>query len=347
MKKHTPQPKTEQQEVVLDYIEKYPLSKYAVRTLARIIAKEHYGVDELNPLYKKTVEALRLVIYRLGGSVGEKKYPKIIEIKKSTPLEGLQKLKALKTKAIRLKNLTLPQGLYYLLMDIHIPLHNEDALEVALKHIAKDKRKIEGIILNGDIVDQYTTSRWNKQRTDFTLQDELDAGREFLGILRTMFPKTRIIYKHGNHEERLFKYILSKAPELQIEELTLGNLLWFDKFKIEEIEKGIIKAGKLNILHGHEFGESVFSPVNPARGVFLRAKSSTLVGHYHQISEHIEGNINGDVIGCYSVGSLCDLSPEYRPYAYTKWQHGFAEVLIMNGGKFRVKNYKIINGEVI
>ena len=82
-------------------------------------------------------------------------------------------------------------------------------------------------------------------------------------------------------------------------EMEFGQSLGFSHFLRLE-EHGItyipdnqqIKAGKLNIIHGHEFGGSFFNPVNAARGLFMRAKASVLAGHNHQTSEHQEGNIN-------------------------------------------------------
>lgn len=336
------QPTTDLQKLILKYIKKN--QTFPNKTLARKIFNETGGKIG-------TVEMIRNRIreYKHGGFNNSGSFsPALIPSAKMTPKEGLEKLSKLKSKSIKRKNVVLPVGLYYILSDIHFPLHDEIALNAALKHIADEKRKITGIILNGDILDQYHTSRFLHTRKDFSITDEIEICRDFLNTLRAMFPTQRIIYKQGNHDVRFLHYLIRNAPELAaVPEFSLPNLLWLDDFNIDWVENEIIKAGKLNILHGHEFGESIFSPVNPARGIYLRAKSSTLIGHYHQVSEHTEGNMNGDLIGCYSTGCLCELTPEYRPFAYTKWSHGFAEVNILERGMFRVKNYKILNGEVI
>ena len=132
-------------------------------------------------------------------------------------------------------------------------------------------------------------------------------------------------------------------------EMEFGQSLGFAQFLHLE-EHGItyipdnqqIKAGKLNIIHGHEFGGSFFNPVNAARGLFMRAKASVLAGHNHQTSEHQEGNINGDAIACWSTGCLCELAPEYRPFAFTKWNLGGAWVEVYEDGSFMVDNFRII-----
>jgi hypothetical protein len=136
-------------------------------------------------------------------------------------------------------------------------------------------------------------------------------------------------------------------PELRkVVDLQLGKIFRTDELGIKIINsKQRAKFGSLNVIHGHEFGESVFSPVNPARGLFLRAKASILAGHNHQTSSHHENDLNGKPTACFSTGCLCDLEPDYRPFAFTKWNHGFA-IVEVDGKEFYVHNYRIINEKV-
>ena len=143
-------------------------------------------------------------------------------------------------------------------------------------------------------------------------------------------------------------YVLRNARELgDLTEVSLEYLLRFHEYGIEAVNREMIKLGNLIVLHGHELGESVFSPVNPARGFFLKAKASTLMGHYHQVSHHSESNLNGEQVGVWSTGCLCNLSPEYRPYAYTKWSNGFAYVTVNEDKTFQVKNFRILEGKIL
>ena len=262
---------------------------------------------------------------------------------KSNIREGLAKLRAY--EAIKPEPIILNDCEVLVLSDIHIPFHDLEALTTALEFGAA--REPDVILLNGDILDCYDVSRFMKEKNRPSIVDEIAMGNEFLGLLREQFPEARIIYKLGNHEERMRNYILKNAPEFSnLEALELQNLLNFDKHRIEKVDKELIKAGKLNILHGHEMGEAVFSPVNPARGFFLKAKANTLVGHYHQSSHHSEGDLNGNKIGVWSTGCLCSLEPEYRQYAYTKWKHGFAYITVHEDGTFVVENKEIIDGKV-
>jgi hypothetical protein len=178
-----------------------------------------------------------------------------------------------------------------------------------------------------------------------SFKGELKAVEQFIQVLSFQF-NCKIYYKLGNHEERYQHYLISKAPELfGIPDFKLDKLLNLDRYDVDIIEdKRIIKLGGLNILHGHEFGASVFSPVNPARGYYLRAKASVLCGHNHQTSEHVESNLEGKVVTTWSTGCLCELQPAYMPY--NKWNHGFAMVELFEDGGYDVENLKIIKEKI-
>jgi hypothetical protein len=178
------------------------------------------------------------------------------------------------------------------------------------------------------------------------IQGELDTCNKIIDLIQGSLG-CKIIYKLGNHEERWERYLKIKAPELlDMNCLQYDRLFDSEARGIDIIRKGtIIKAGALNLVHGHEFGRSVFSPVNAARGVFLRGHECCMLGHYHQSSNHTEKSMNGRIISCWSVGCLCDLRPEYKPIN-TKWQHGFAIVERIDDKEFMVDNRKIIKGKI-
>jgi predicted phosphodiesterase len=311
------------------------------RTAGRIL-------HERRPDLFYSINAARVFLQSLTNSMGNKKPPVQFESPfmnqdKSTIQEGLAKLRAYQAK--QEPQIVLSDCEILILSDIHLPFHDQESLSVAIDYGME--RKPDVVLLNGDILDCYDISRFHKEQDRPSIVDELQMGKEFLTLLRQAFPDARIIYKLGNHEERLRNYILKNAPEFgNLAALELHVLLGFEELKIERVDRAIVKAGKLNILHGHEMGEAIFSPVNPARGFFLKAKANTLVGHYHQSSHHSEGNLNGDKVGVWSTGCLCSLSPEYRPYAFTKWKHGFAYVTVHEDGTFVVENKEIIDGRI-
>jgi predicted phosphodiesterase len=230
------------------------------------------------------------------------------------------------------------------LSDIHIPYHELSALETAIDYGFKNG--VDGIYLNGDVIDFAKISRWEKDPATPSAVVEVEAVLNFLeGLSNLGLP---IYYKLGNHEDRWEKYIIQNAPELMaFDGIQLKKILHLDEFEIDLIDsKQVAKFGKLNVIHGHEFGDSIFSPVNPARGLFLRGKASTLAGHNHQTSEHHESDLNGKGVVCFSTGALCDLRPAYRPFAYTKWNHGAAIVELYDDGEFSVENFRIYDRKI-
>ena len=231
------------------------------------------------------------------------------------------------------------------LSDTHIPYQSNVATTLALNHF-KDKG-VDTIVLNGDVTDCYQISRWDRDPGKRDFKYELDATRSFLTSIRKEFPNALIIFKEGNHEERWIKFLLKNAPEVfNMSEFRLDIILGLAELGIQWVDnKRIIKAGKLNIIHGHEY-YGTYSPVNPAKGYFNKAMANVMAGHNHQTSEHISKDLNGEVTGAWSLGCLCELNPNYMPY--NKWNYGFARVKIENdNGNFNVINKKIIDGKLL
>jgi predicted phosphodiesterase len=229
------------------------------------------------------------------------------------------------------------------LSDIHVPYHSIEAVTAAFDKIKEEKP--DAILLNGDTVDFYMLSRFQKDARKRSVAHELLAVNDFLDVLQQFGAK--IYYKLGNHDERYEHYLMHKAPELLgISEFKFENLLKAKERGMEMIgEKRIIKANKLNIIHGHEY-PSVFSPVNIARGLYMKGKVSAMQGHNHQVSEHTETDMNGEIVTTWSLGCLCELNPAYMPL--NRWGHGMAIVDLSDNKKdFEVRNYRIYKGNIL
>jgi hypothetical protein len=109
-------------------------------------------------------------------------------------------------------------------------------------------------------------------------------------------------------------------------------------------DRKIVKFGKLNCVHGHEFGNSIFESVNPARGLFLKGGECAISGHWHRTSHHSARTMVDNIVACWTVGCLCELHPEYRPM--NNWNNGFAIIEQLGEGEFLVDNKRVINGKV-
>lgn len=235
-------------------------------------------------------------------------------------------------------------GTWGVLSDIHIPYHDRKAVEVAVNHLKK--LRPVGILLNGDLTDHYHASRWQPDPRRRNFPEEIKAGRQFIAWLRGQFPKAELVWKEGNHEERLENYLKVNAPILLgLDCLSLPELYQASDLDVQPVnEKRPVKLGNLMVLHGHEYKFAIQNPVNPARGLFLRAKILAMCGHFHQSAQHSERNADSKVIRCWSTGCLCDLHPEYLPL--NNWSHGFAVVDVAGDGEFQVKNHVILGSKV-
>lgn len=235
-------------------------------------------------------------------------------------------------------------GRSLILSDIHIPYYHKNALQAAIK-CGKDL-KVNTVLLNGDIADCHKVSWWQTDPTERRFSEELACVRQFLSYLRSEFKKARIIYKLGNHEERLELYLMQKAPEIfDIPEFKLSSMLDFSGLGIIEVkDMRPIRLGGLIVIHGHEYkgAKRANNPISFARTMFLKAKLSGIVGHSHQTSQFSEPNIEGKVISNWSTGCLC-ARPRYAPLNF--WNHGFAWTEHHKDG-WQVHNPRIINGRV-
>ena len=194
-----------------------------------------------------------------------------------------------------------------ILSDIHIPYHYNPAVTAAIEY--GRKHQADFILLNGDIIDFYAASRWQTDPKQRDLKGELETTRAFLKLLRKKFPKAKIVFKEGNHEERWSRWLIDKAEiAYGVPDFELVQLLRLNDLDIQHVkDKRPIRLGDLNVIHGHEYRFNISNPVNPARGVFLKCRAPVLGGHMHQKSEHSGGTVDGRIIAAWSTGCMSDL----------------------------------------
>jgi predicted phosphodiesterase len=231
-----------------------------------------------------------------------------------------------------------------ILSDPHFPYHDKRTIE---SWAAECKSRNAAVLfLNGDVMDCGEVSTHHRDPSESRLEDEIEITGRFLAWLRAQFPRARIVWKEGNHEFRIPRYLAAKAPALAGSKfLTIPKLLELDKYGIEWVDgKRVVMLGKLPVVHGHEFRGG--GGVNPARWLFLRAVSTAMCGHFHRTSEHHEQGLDRRLHGVWSVGCACYLYPSYDPN--NKWNHGYALVDVSQDGSFRVTNRRILrDGQVV
>lgn len=230
-----------------------------------------------------------------------------------------------------------------MLSDIHIPFHDVNAVTAAIDFGRQEK--VTDVWLNGDILDFYSLSSFEKDPRERRFSDELEMAKTFVDAICEAFPNANIWAKMGNHENRFDRYLSARAPELLgVPSFSLERVLVDTGMNVNFVpDWRVTKFGKLFVLHGHEIGRGGGGQ-NPARWLHLRTQNSSVCGHFHRTSEFTTKDINGKIATSWSLGCLCDLSPDYMQH--NQWNHGFGFVEIRKSGTFHFQNMRIVDGVV-
>jgi predicted phosphodiesterase len=228
------------------------------------------------------------------------------------------------------------EGKTAVLSDIHFGIHDKQAVIAAVQYARSEQ--VENIVLNGDILDGARISRHPKNPNMPKFLDELEMVKPFLRGLRADFPSARIIFKAGNHEDRLEAYLMANAQEMA------GLVDWTKLLNLTDVgiefaeTSQFMRVADTHIIHGHEV--KVGGGVNPARALMLKTLETTVMGHVHRTSFSHGRGLGGKYIKTYTTGCLCKLRQGYMPHSNSN--HGFA--IVQADGA--VRNMWINNGVV-
>lgn len=324
-------------QLVREYCAKWP--KHGNLTIAKAIYKAHGEIFS-------SLDAARSSVRHVRGAIGKlnRKTVRDKSLFRKPGFSGQPEIELPKSQAEAWAPFALETQRNAILSDIHIPYHDDVALALAIDEM--ESFRPDGILLNGDICDFFAVSRWDRDPRKVNLCAEINQTKQFLSFMRQRFQKARIVWKMGNHEERWEHYLWKKAPELlNVEHFDFGSIFGLPDLGVELVrDQRFVMAGKLPILHGHEYPKGLTNPVNQARGMFLRGLECAIAGHGHRSSEHAESSMLGHLVTCWSTGCLCDLNPAYL--RVNKWNHGFAFVEIDKDGSFEVRNRRIYKGKI-
>jgi predicted phosphodiesterase len=229
--------------------------------------------------------------------------------------------------------------------DVHIPYHDNDALELMFTKF--EEENVDSILINGDLLDFYQLSFHEKDPRNVHFKQEIEAGKTFLSYIRNRFPDIPIYFIPGNHENRFERYLRIKASELlDMDEFRLDVILHLAEYKIEYLNfRSKVVFGNYTIEHGDKIPGA--GGVVPARTLLMKLKSNAIVNHFHKSSESIQrifGAEENTSIKGYSLGCMCDLEPEYMEI--NEWNHGFA-IMKRTKDAVSVNNYKIENNTIL
>jgi len=224
--------------------------------------------------------------------------------------------------------------------DVHFPSEDRKAYAKAIS-VVKEINPTR-IILGGDILDLDDVSSFAKKSVtqEKTLHD-VEYACEKLTELRDLFPKAQFDFLPGNHENRLDKFIMQKAPELK-GFLDLNTLLKCKKLKIKMYAHNtVLRIGKLNYAHGDNWPGG-WGMANPARSIYDKCKDNIIFGHFHRITNHSTRTLRGKQHGAWGNGCLQKLDVEFNKY--NNWQHGVSFVYYSTSGYFHVQQIRIHDG---
>jgi predicted phosphodiesterase len=196
-----------------------------------------------------------------------------------------------------------------------------------------------GIVLNGDIVDNYEVSDFTKdpKLRSYGLRAERKGAARLMAAFKDI---KRKVWIDGNHEDRYRRYSWGRVPELVRAEIMPT---FASAFRLKEHGfdwhpyGGHIMLGKLMVTHGFIVAQqSAYS----AQRHFQRLGSSVLIGHTHRGGVHFKTNASGAHVA-YENFCLCRL--DGLGYAqFPDWQQGFSVVDVFENGLFNVQQVPIL-----
>jgi hypothetical protein len=190
-------------------------------------------------------------------------------------------------KPVRSDSVTLAFG------DAQIPFHDENALQLALR--AVQEIKPDNVVLTGDMLDLMSLSKYpdaSRQEWAGRMQESLDRYHLFLAEIRNRHVG-RLAVVHGNHEDRLPKFLRKDAAELmgirranaehELGVLTIQYLARYGDLDIESVtgypNGRLWLEDNLQVLHG-----TVAQKGGASAAAYLRnEEASSIFGHDHRL----------------------------------------------------------------
>ena len=310
--------------------------------LAKIMYKE-------NNLHFKNVESARSALRQIEGKQGKNNYcvTAEFEMKEARPLNPY-KLPESWGQSKEVFKLPIGCNKIGFLCDTQNPFQDNEAIAGAVEYLKK--RGVNTLFLNGDMVDFYGISAYQKDPKKRKFVEEIDNIRGFLGWLRSEFPDAIIYYNlNANHEIRWEKWLMQKAQEVfGMPEFELESILKLNEFKIIPLKTyDHCLIGKLPVFHGHTVFGRFSNTISKAKTVYDKLKHPAIVSHVHVTDEYnARDHVTGQIYTTYTVGCLMHLNVEYNPHG-NNYNHGFAYIETDSEGNYSVENKRIFNGKVI
>lgn len=201
--------------------------------------------------------------------------------------------------------------------DMHLPWIKRRTVNAI--YDAVEQHKPDVIIQMGDLYDMFSQTRFAKTMSLYTPDREIEVAREgaeeFWHRIQKIRRKAKCIQLKGNHDDRPYKRMLEKAPELQ-PFFSTKQVFTFDNVETiyDTFEELIID--KTLYTHGH------YSKLGAHMRYYLK---NVVCGHSHSGGLHVE-NIHEHILWELNVGYVADkmaVPLRYRPTKTVKWTQGY------------------------
>lgn len=252
----------------------------------------------------------------------------------------------------------------------HVPIHDEKKMRTA-RHLANIIRP--DIIVNlGDTIDLAEFSRFDPDSDHFnngTFEHALQRVHDMYAEYRSDHPDARIIEVSSNHNERFNKTVLKRFPTLYnvrragdgskypvnsypyMANLEHVNVEWIDGYPVGVYIHERLGKSALRFAHGTETSSGMSSAASKAQR--NNPETNNFQGHDHKDSEAWHTLRNGEQVGSWVLGALCDtqgLVPGFHsavtsggePVKHQQnWTSSVAHIRLYEDGKMEVNRIMI------
>lgn len=208
----------------------------------------------------------------------------------------------------------------FIVGDTHFPWCKKSILKLILQAIEREKPDI--VIQMGDLYDMFSQTRFAKTQSLMTPDKEATEGRDqaekFWQLVYKAAPNAERIQIKGNHDERAYKRLLEKAPELE-PFFNIQRFFEFDGVKTYHDPRCELVIDGVLYTHGH------YSKLGAHMLYYLKK----VVRAHDHTGGVVFANVHGRTIWEMSVGYVGDKDTVPMQYSATKtvkWTWGYGIV---------------------
>lgn len=206
-------------------------------------------------------------------------------------------------------------------------------------------RKITKYIKDKKIVPIWVSKLSNRQIDLFITEYIKGDGTQYKGRLKEL----KCIYSSNKEWIDTFQYLLFTNNTKTTPYWKYGSLSSRKCCQLNCQKKEFTYLRNRNVSKEQYNGKKWCVNVDNGTLVVRRNGKMTITQNTHNVSSHTKVTIDDekDYHTAWSIGCLCNLSPEYRKNMPGSWVHGFAAVYLKPNGNFNLYQIMIVNNKFI